>query len=61
MAFRVGELDGKVVVIIDDDQLAAAVKTLDYAWQETANRNEYVAQIVAFLAQLYDGMTGAKA
>ncbi len=56
MAFRIGELDGKVIVVIDDCQLAAAVKSLDYAWQETPDNKEYLAQIVAFLTDLYAEM-----
>lgn len=53
MAFRIGELDGKVIVVIDDPKLAAAVRSLGYAWQEAPHREKYVGQIVAFLTGLY--------
>ena len=56
MAFRTAELDGKLIVIVDDCELAAAVKSLDYAWQESTDRTEYVEQILAFLSRLAAGM-----
>ncbi len=53
MAFRTAELDGKLVVIIDDSQLATAVKSLAYAWQEATDTDERVEQMVAFISELY--------
>lgn len=53
-AFRHWEIDGAVIIAIEDEELARAFRAFAYVWEEHIERPERTRRLVEVLGELFD-------